>query len=306
MIQNFLETLNNENTKATYRRGLNLFAEWLACEDLDVTNLRPLHVETYQLWLTGRLAGSSSNVYLSSLKAYLKWLVRREVIDIRVYQAVLTVENVKIERRIPRVFTSDELDDLLCQPDPRTEFGARDLALLRLLISSGARISELLNLDIGDVNIRRKRAYVMGKGGKERIVFFDDAALASLQNYLALRGNPAEGPLFVNRFSERLSRQYSERQIAAYGEAAGVEAYAHKFRHTFGTELLDDTGDIDAVSKLMGHADPSTTRIYTQTAVGRLERVYRTSRKEGMPMDEQRETLQLQLPQYIERRANES
>lgn len=278
MFQHFLSTVPNPNTRETYARGLAYFSDWASDNGVEVTALRVRDVLGFQTHLGSQLSGSSANVYLSALRAALKWSAQMELVSPAVYQAASVVEGVKVAERLPAVLKTDEVQDLLCQPDTSTLAGVRDLAFIALLVSSGIRVGEAVGLDLSHLDLREREAIVLGKGSKERKVFFTRRAAAALEQYLATRGdNPIGGPVFVNRFGGRISVRYMQERVAAYGLGleSGERLHPHTLRHTFATQYLDKTGDIDGTSRQLGHADSKTTRIYTRTATSRLRQQHR-------------------------------
>lgn len=252
------------------------FLTWLEDQGYSVATLRPKQVAAYRTFLTKQYAANTVNRYLSGVRAYLLWLVQQEEVGEAVYQAAVVTKGVKKEDKLPRVLTDVEVLDILCQFDAATAQGARDVAFFRLLWTSGMRLSEAVELDLFQLDLTAQQALVNGKGNKQRIVFFDGETAAALRVYLTLRGNPRSGPVFVSGRGERVTARWMQMTLAAAAKAAGIEGevHPHMFRHTFGTRVLDATGDIAAVGDLLGHADPRTTKIYTRTATKRLQRVY--------------------------------
>jgi site-specific recombinase XerD len=276
MFQHYLDTIKSANTRTTYARGLSYFADWASDAGVDVTRLRVRDISTFRDHLNGTLSGSSANVYLSSLRAFLRWAAERELVEPSVYQAATVVGNVKTAERLPTVLKPEEVEALLCQPDPATLTGARDLAFVSLLVSSGIRVSEAVNLDLDSIDIAERQARVVGKGDKERVVRFNKRAQAALVHYLQMRGPLATGPVFVNRWDARISVRYMQERVAAYGLAleGGERLHPHTLRHTFATQYLDKTGDLDATRRWLGHERAETTQVYTKLANSRLKAQY--------------------------------
>lgn len=271
----FLNQLSSTNSRSTYERGLSRFAHWAADNGVTIETLKVRDIKAYRVWLTDALGPSSVNVYLSALRSFLKWAAGEELVSTEVYSATTVVSNVKTPERLPSVLRAEEVDDLLCLPDPTTLNGARDLALLALLVSTGLRISEAISIDIETIDFSKREIRVIGKGDKERIVLFGKNAADAVRNYLTLRSNPVEGPLFINKFGKRISVRYCQQQISGYGvRLNGENLHPHTLRHTFATQFLDATGDLAATQDLLGHSRAETTRIYTKTATNRLRRQY--------------------------------
>ncbi len=275
MVEQFLTTITNAHTKDAYARDVSRFVEWLGEDSLP--GLLPQDLLNYIAHLQAEgTAASSVNRQLSSVRSFLRWAALTGRVPPAVYATAQVVSGVKAAKNLPRPLTPAQVDLLLDQPDISTAGGARDLAFIKLALATGARLDELVCLDVEQLDFDRRRIIVAGKGSKERAVLFTQDAASALVYYLGTRGYPQDGPLFVNQCGERLSRRWFQRALAGYGDAAGIAGlHPHQLRHSFATELLDRTGDLDAVSKLLGHARLDTTRIYTGLATGRLERIYR-------------------------------
>lgn len=272
----FLNTVKVQNTREAYELDVRRFLTWLDGQGIAVSGLRPKQVAAYRTFLMGQYAANTVNRYLSGVRAYLCWLAQEEVVGNAVYQAASMTKGVKKAQKLPRILKTDEVLDILCQFDTATVQGARDVAFFRLLWTSGIRLSEAVNLDLFQIDVQEQQAVVDGKGDKQRIVFFDDDTAAALRHYFSMRGNPRSGPVFLTGRGERVTGRWMQMTLAKAAKAAGIEeeVHPHMFRHTFGTMVLDETGDIAAVGDLLGHADPRTTKIYTRTATKRLQRVY--------------------------------
>jgi site-specific recombinase XerD len=187
----------------------------------------------------------------------------------------------KLPQRLPRPLTEDEIKKLLAAPDASTPQGQRDRAMLELLYAGGLRVSELLALDVRDVNLAQAEVRVTGKGDKERVALIGQPAVEAVKTYLAdgrgkqmatdeRMGKPPKkiAALFLNRFGDRLSISMFARALGDYAEAAGIEhpVTPHMFRHSFATHMLDGGADLRSVQELLGHESPSTTQIYTQVS----------------------------------------
>jgi integrase/recombinase XerD len=197
----------------------------------------------------------------------------------------LNLESPKVRRLLPVYLRMEDVDRLLDQPDPAKPNGLRDRAILEVLYSTGLRVSELSTLKVSDIEMRMGCLRCMGKGDKERLVPVGRKALAAVQTYLAksrpvllraMAGN-ASPWLFVNRFGNRLSRIAIWRLLTAYGRRAGIRVRLspHKLRHSFATHLLERGADLRSVQLMLGHADISTTQIYTHVMEERLKQVYK-------------------------------
>jgi len=297
MFQQYLDTITSANTRGTYARGLAYFADWASDADVDVATLRVRHVSAFRDHLTSKLAGASANAYLSALRAFLRWAAERELVEPSVYQAATVVSGVKTAERLPTVLKAEQVETLLCQPDAGTLTGARDLAFISLLVSSGIRVSEAVNLDLDALDLADRQARVFGKGSKERLVRFNTQTQQALERYLRMRGAGTTGPVFVNRWADRITVRYMQERVAAYGLGleGGERLHPHTLRHTFATMYLDRTGDLDATRRWMGHARAETTQVYTRLANSRLKQQYDGVMEELAGEDD----LLLVLPQRV-------
>jgi integrase/recombinase XerD len=187
----------------------------------------------------------------------------------------------RIFRRLPDILSFDEVEKLLSAPDPATPLGARDKAMLEVLYATGIRAAEIVSLVPSQVNLTRGYLTARGKGAKERLVPLTPAACRALDNYLVsdrgqlLRGRPCRY-LFVNRLGGALSRVSFWRIIRRHALAAGIanRVYPHILRHSFASHLLEGGADLRSVQSFLGHADISTTQIYTHVRMESLKRVY--------------------------------
>ena len=190
----------------------------------------------------------------------------------------------KLERKLPRVLTVDEVEKLLNQPDTSTPAGIRDKAMLEVLYATGIRVSELVSLNLDDIELDEGFVRCIGKGSKERVVPMGEIAINALRSYLSkgrpkLVSNPGENALFLNHHGRRLTRQGFWKIVKKYAAQLGIrkEITPHTLRHSFATHLLENGADIRAVQEMLGHADISTTQIYTHVTKDRLKDVYARS-----------------------------
>lgn len=273
-METFFQTLQPQTQRA-YRRDLAGFEAWREGAGVALADLRPRHITAYKAHLLTSLSASSVNRHLSAVRSYLRFLVVNEVVPAEVLAAAEAVRGPQTAAELPQPLTDSQVERLLATPNVATLDGARDLAIIQLGLSSGMRLAELLSLKIEQLDWASLQTVVVGKGQKQRVVFFDQPAAGALVYYLGLRGRPSEGWLFTNRYGEQLGGRWVEERLATYGAVAGIPGlHPHRLRHTFATRLLDATGDLDAVSKLLGHRSARTTERYTSVAVKRLRAVY--------------------------------
>jgi integrase/recombinase XerD len=270
----------SRHTCLAYRNDLVDFARFGARRGVATPGQVSRSVVTLYLFALRRRGAAHATVArrLAALKSFYKFLLREGV------AAGDPTEDVgapKMGRRLPKVLSPEEVAVLLAGPDPKTPEGMRDRAMLELLYASGLRVSELVGLDVGEVDLAAETVRTVGKGNKERLVPVGAYAVRALQTYLA-RGRPAlargraTSALFVGRGSRRLTRQSAWAIVRRYGRLSGVRRAVtpHTLRHSFATHLLEGEADLRAVQEMLGHASISTTQIYTHVARERIREVF--------------------------------
>ena len=194
---------------------------------------------------------------------------------------VATTSSPKLDRRLPSFLAIEEIERLLEAPDLSSPMGQRDRALLELLYAAGLRVSELVSLNLGQVNLDTREIRVWGKGSKERMVLMGEPAARALTIYLGqgrpeLLGEKKNSALLLNRYGERLTERRVQRILEKYAKIAGIgrRVHPHMLRHTFATHLLDGGADLRVVQELLGHASLSSTQIYTHVTQSQARKVY--------------------------------
>jgi integrase/recombinase XerD len=221
--------------------------------------------------------------YLVSLRSFFKYALMEELVRV---DPTENLESPKIRQSLPTYLRVDEVDRLLAAPDVNTPSGLRNRAMLEVLYSTGLRVSELLNLRLSDVDVRMGCVRCIGKGNKERLVPIGRKAIAAVEQYLAdsrsqfvRSGSPAphNQVLFLTRNGRRLSRVSIWKILHDYGVKLGLRGRLtpHKLRHSFATHLLERGADLRSVQLMLGHADISTTQIYTHVVEERLKQIYK-------------------------------
>jgi integrase/recombinase XerC len=218
---------------------------------------------------------------LSALKSFFRYLELRGLAPLNPAAEITTP---KQERYIPTYLPIDDMFALLEQPDREKELGLRDLAILELLYSCGLRISELVALDIGGLDLNSRLVRVSGKGGKERLLPVGRKAIAAIREYLEHAEksrkkagySKSHGPVFLNHRGGRLSARSVDRLIKRYSKECGImmQISPHSLRHTFATHLLDGGADLRSIQELLGHVNLSTTQKYTHVSIDKLMEVY--------------------------------
>lgn len=286
LIHEFINYLSVErglamNTLESYGRDLRQYSQFLD-QDEDESNLDAVSRTTIINYLvhlqTQGKATATIARRLAALKAFYQFLVRENRIKA---DPTANLESPKLEKRLPRVLTVKEVERLLAQPEPAHAAGMRDRAMLELLYATGIRVSELVSLNVNDVSLDMGYIKCSGKGSKERIVPLGTLAIQSCREYLAPARNRLikdreETALFVNHHGHRLTRQGFWKIVKKYADDAKIdkEITPHTLRHSFATHLLENGADLRSVQEMLGHADISTTQIYTHVTKGRLKEVY--------------------------------
>ena len=215
---------------------------------------------------------------LSAIRSFYRYLLREEMVTTN---PVASTSSPKLDKRLPSFLTLEEVVRLLQAPDLSTPQGLRDRALMELLYASGIRVSELVNLDMEQVNFDTYEIRVWGKGSKERVVLMGIPAAEALRTYLSqgrpkLLGDKRSRALFINRYGGRLIERRVQRILGKYASLAGINkrVYPHLLRHTFATHLLDGGAGLRVVQELLGHASLSSTQIYTHVTKSQAKKVY--------------------------------
>ena len=282
----------SEHTLMAYRRDLRRYLEFLAKRDItEPGQVEEATIRSFVASLSAATYGegederpyraSSVARTLSSVRSFHRFMVRDGVAD---RDPAGGVSQPKLPRSLPRPLTVEEVTRLLEAPDPATPVGIRDRAILELLYGAGLRISELVGLDVDDVDLDPGSVRVLGKGGKEREVPLGRYGREAVEAYVT-RTRPefasakSRGALFLNQRGGRLTRQSCARLLAAHVSTADIDRRVslHTLRHSFATHLLEGGADVRVVQELLGHASVATTQIYTLVTREHLREVYYAS-----------------------------
>jgi integrase/recombinase XerD len=264
------------NSLAAYRRDLQALARWLGERSLYDTNETDL--QSYLAEQFTRSRASTANRRLATMRRFFRWALRDAKIGA---DPTLQLSNARTPARFPKALAEVQVEALLAAPDVDTELGLRDRAMLELLYATGLRVSELVGLRLVELSLNDGLVRVVGKGSKERIVPIGEEARAWIERYFAgarpaLLNDKGSDAVFLTRQARAMSRQMFWRLIKRYAVVAGINAplSPHGLRHAFATHLLNHGADLRVVQLLLGHADISTTQIYTHVARERLKAVH--------------------------------
>ena len=270
------------NTLTSYKRDLTDYIEFLVAMNIDsieATTRGDILLYLQKLNGEGKSARTVSR-HISSIRSFHQFLLREKVTTAN---PTTHLELPKIEQKLPRVLSMEEIDKLIDTPDRSKPQGIRDHALLEILYGTGMRVSELIDLDLDDVHLSMGFVRVFGKGGKERIVPLGNKAIAACTQYvneartrfISNQTSPVDA-LFVNMRGGRLTRQGCWKLLKGHALKANIQKKLtpHILRHSFATHLIENGADLRAVQEMLGHADISTTQIYTHVSRSRLKEVY--------------------------------
>lgn len=265
----------SELTLAAYRKDLSQLADFLAGDLVGAKNtaLQAYLAHRFELGASAR----SSARQLSCFRGFFAWLVREHI---RGDDPTANISSPKLGRPLPKSLTEADVDALLGAPDLDDPIGLRDKAMLELLYATGLRVTELVELTLSEVNLRQGVVRVMGKGSKERLVPLGRAAMDWLQRYVrSARPSLLKGQsevLFPSNRGEQMTRQTFWYRIKHWAKVAGIAKplSPHTLRHAFATHLINHGADLRVVQLLLGHADLSTTQIYTHVARERMKQLH--------------------------------
>ncbi len=278
----WLEEGLSRNTLTAYRRDLTLYARWLTGRGRSLLQTAEADLHAYFAARHAATRATTANRRLTVFKRYFRWALRERLLDT---DPTLRLQAARQPLRVPKTLTETQVEALLAAPDEGTALGLRDRTMLELMYASGLRVSELVGLKTFNVSLSEHVLRVFGKGNKERLVPFGEVAAQWLQRYLqearpALLTGKQTDDLFVTlrgaRAGEAMTRVMFWQIVRKYARLAGITAplSPHTLRHAFATHLLNHGADLRAVQMLLGHADISTTTIYTHVARERLKTLH--------------------------------
>jgi integrase/recombinase XerD len=283
-----LERNLSDNTISSYRNDLNSLIKFLDEKEInDLSEITYSHLtEFFKVLNKVGLTSTTAARYFSSIKSFFSYLHKNNYIE---KNPVERLSSPKLSKNLPIVLTIEEVESILLAADINTKLGLRDKALLELLYACGTRVSEIIILKISDLFLKEEVIRVFGKGSKERIVPIGSSAIRWVEDYL-LKSRPllekrlkSENVLFLNNRGTKLSRMGVWKIINRYTKEAGIkkEVHPHTFRHSFATHLLEGGADLRAVQEMLGHADISTTQIYTHIDRDFIKQVHKDFHPRG-------------------------
>lgn len=290
LIDRFVDALWLEdglarNTLAAYRRDLGALANWLSQRRLSLVSAGEVDVTAYLAGQHASTRAATANRRLAVLRRFYRWAVRERL---AVDDPTVKLRGARRPARFPKSISEVQVEALLDAPDASTALGLRDRAMFELLYATGLRVSELVNLRLAELSLNEGLVRVVGKGSKERIVPLGEVARQSVERYLQrarpdlLAGRAADA-VFVTQRGNAMTRQMFWVLVKRYAIRAGIQAplSPHGLRHAFATHLLNHGADLRVVQMLLGHADISTTQIYTHVARERLKSLHAVHHPRG-------------------------
>lgn len=281
-----LEKNLSDNTIASYKNDITTFISYLKDDNIaDPSEINQQHLSSFFKSLK-EMAGSTVARYYSSLKGFFNYLFKSRYIK---ENPVEKIPPPKLSKKLPQVLSVNEVEAILSKPDEENTLGLRDKSILEVFYACGIRISELINIKVSDLFFEDEIVRVFGKGSKERLVPIGSSAVKSVKNYLT-KSRPliskkakSENYLFLNSRGTKLSRMGVWKIVNKYVKEAGIEkeVHPHTFRHTFATHLLEGGADLRAVQEMLGHADISTTQIYTHIDRDYIKQVHKDFHPRG-------------------------
>lgn len=246
---------------------------------IEIESISKIHI---RLWLSDldskEQKKSSIARKIACLKSFFKYALKRGYIN---FNPSSSISTPKKEKRLPKSLTANETENLFLVQDDFSAWGTQTAAILELFYACGIRLSELVQLDMGDINFKQNQVKVLGKGSKERIIPFGSNAAKALKNHMKLRFTIATRcdihALFITKKGERIYPRLVQRIVKSQLErvSESTQKSPHVLRHSFATHLLDNGAEISAIKEMLGHANLAATQIYTHTSVERLKNVYK-------------------------------
>ncbi len=284
-LDNFLEYLEFEkryspHTISNYQRDLSSLLDYLGAQE--ISEWQAVKPQTIRLFVANRhrkgSGGKSISRQLSAIRSLYQYLQKHQAVS---NNPALDIPAPKSGKKLPAALDIENIEQLLNSTD-QSAIAVRDRAMIELMYSAGLRLAELINLDLGMLDLSAGMARVTGKGSKQREVPIGRAAIKAVKAWLALRqdmANADENALFVSNRGTRISPRTVQQRMKQLAQKQGLDQHLHphKLRHSFASHMLESSGDLRAVQELLGHADISTTQVYTHLDFQHLAKVYDTA-----------------------------
>jgi integrase/recombinase XerC len=276
----YLEAERNVSAYTVRNYTKDLLEFFAFVHEQGIETLKDVNKQTLRGYLAQlmeqKYAKSSIARKLSAIRSFYRYLMREELVAA---SPAATTVSPKLDKRLPAFLTIEEAKRLVESPDLSQPQGQRDRALLELLYASGMRVSELVSMNLDQINLATNEIRVWGKGAKERVVLIGGPAAQALNNYLSdgrrqLLAGKKNNALFVNRYGGRILARRVQKILTKYARSINKSVHPHILRHTFATHLLDGGADLKVVQELLGHADLSSTQIYTHVTQSRARKTY--------------------------------
>jgi len=269
----------SQHTLNSYRTDLGLFSRWLSAQSAQLLAVTSeLVLQFIADRAEAKYSARSTARMLSCLRRFYAYALENNVM---MHDPTAQVESPKLAKPLPHSLSESDVEKLLAAPDGESLLGCRDLAMLELMYASGLRVSELINIEFSQISLNQGVLRVLGKGSKERLVPFGDAAAEAINRYLKTTranylGDKNCDYLFISKRGQKMTRQTFWYRIKYYAQVAGISKHLspHTLRHAFATHLLSHGADLRTLQLLLGHSDLSTTQIYTHIAKERLKSIH--------------------------------
>lgn len=281
----WMESGLSKHSLAAYGSDLTKFAVYLRQNAVSLTDSTHQNIMDYLASRTQEVSARTSARIISSLRRFYRYLFREEIIT---KDPSANIKLPKINKKLPSLLSEEQVDELLNAPDVQSHYGLRDKAMLELMYASGLRVTELISLELGQIDLQVGVIKVLGKGNKERLVPVGELAIDCIEAYLEsarhdLIGVQNSSSLFLSKRGHAMSRQAFWQMIKKYALQVGIKSNVspHTLRHAFATHLLNHGADLRTLQMLLGHADLSTTQIYTHVATMRLQEIHKQHHPRG-------------------------
>lgn len=282
MKEKFLDYLQNikkysDNTIINYEIDIDRYINYLKLNKIDIFKIEYKNVLDYISYLKKNHKSTSINRSISSIRTYYNYLIKNNYTNSNPFKII---NGMKKEKKLPEYFKYNEYVELVNSIDINSNLGIRNKCIFEVLLCTGCRCNELVNIKLDDINLNEKEIKVLGKGNKERIVYLGSYAIESIEKYLPIRneilGKKDNNYLFINHLGDKLTTRGIRDIIdkILLKSSNNMKITPHTFRHSFATMLLNEGCDLKSVQELLGHVSLSTTSIYTHVSNEELKRVY--------------------------------